>query len=67
MTTNNINYKHWIRSSNNSNIKNTFNNQIKKPIDYQTSYSYSYTEPGTYTKEVKFLSNDDLCIKECCD
>ncbi|XP_060868984.1 uncharacterized protein LOC132943869 [Metopolophium dirhodum] len=67
MTTNNINYKNWIRNSNNSNIKTRNDCQTKKPIEHQTSYNYCYTVPGTYIKEVTFSSNDDLCIKECCD
>ncbi|XP_026820103.1 uncharacterized protein LOC113558769 [Rhopalosiphum maidis] len=67
MTTNNLSYKYWINNSNNSIIKTSFNCQTKKPIDYQTIYNYYYTEPGTYTKKVTFSSNDDLCIKECCD
>lgn len=67
MTTNNITYKYWIGNLNNLNTKSNNNCQIKKPVDHQTSYNYYYTEPGTYNKEVKFLSNDDLCIKKCCD
>lgn len=67
MTTNNINYINWIRNSNNSIITSRYNCKTKKPVDHQTSYNYCYTAPGTYTKEVAFSSNDDLCIKECCD
>lgn len=67
LTTNNTYYKNWIRNSNNSNMKTRCPGQTKKPIDYQTSYNYCYTVPGTYTKEITFSSNDDLCIKECCD
>lgn len=67
MTTNNLYYKYWANNSNNSTIRIRNNCETKKPIDHQTTYNHYYTEPGTYTKEVTFSSNDDLCIKECCD
>jgi len=67
MTTNNINYKNWIRNPNTSNTKTNDNCHTKKPIHHQTSYNYYYTEPGTYTKEITFSSNDDLCINDCCN
>jgi len=65
-STNDINYKNWVRNSINSNIQTNYDCQTKKPMDHQTSYNCDFTEPGTYTKEVTFSSNDDLCIKECC-
>jgi len=67
ITTNNSNYKYWIGSSNNLNMKNNYNCITKHPIDHQTTYNYCYSEPGTYSKGIKFLlDHEELCIKECC-
>lgn len=67
MTTNNMSYKYWTGCSINSNTKNNSNCVEKYPIDHQTIYNCSFSEPGTYSKETKFASRiDDICIKECC-
>lgn len=67
MTSNNISYKYWTNSLNNSTIKKSYNDVIKHPVGHQTTYNYSYTEPGTYSDVAKVLSeHEKLCIKKCC-
>lgn len=67
MTTNNISYKNWTNSSNSSTIKKSDNNIIKHPVNHQTTYNRSYTEPGTYSDAANVLSeHEKLCIKKCC-
>lgn len=67
-TTNNSNYKYWIGSLNNSNIKKRYNCKAQHPNEHRTLYNYCYSEPGTYSKGIKSVTdNEDLCIKECCN
>jgi len=67
LTTNNISYKYWTSCSINSNMKHNSNCVINYPIEHQTTYNYSYSEPETYSEKSKLaLSLNDICIKECC-
>lgn len=62
-TTNNSCYKRWISSPNKSYFKNRNSCETEGLVNYQTTYNYCYSLPGTYSEETEpVLKCQDLCV-----